>query len=202
MKLSKEEFLIELRKKLQGLPQKDVEERLTFYSEVIDDRIDDGYSEEEAVEAIGDINEIVTQIIEEIPLIKLAKERIRPKRKLTGVEITLLAIGSPLWLALVIACAVVVFALYISLWSVIVSVWSAFGALLIGGIGSIPACIIFIANGNVASGFIMLSAGIICLGLSMFAFYGSKKATKGIILLTKKITVWIKSCFIKKGEIK
>lgn len=200
--MSKEEFLIELCKKLQGLPKKDVEERLTFYSEVIDDRIDDGYSEEEAVEAIGDINEIVTQIIEEIPLVKLAKERIRPKRKLTGIEITLLVIGSPLWLALVIACAAVMFALYVSLWSIIVSAWAVFLAFIISGIGSIPTCIIFIANGNVASGFIMLSAGIICLGLSMLAFYGSKKATKGIILLTKKITIWIKNCFIKKEKIK
>ena len=47
--MSKQEFLAQLRKGLSGLPKEDLEERLTFYSEMIDDRIDDGMAEEEAV---------------------------------------------------------------------------------------------------------------------------------------------------------
>ena len=40
MKVTKQQFLTELRKKLSGLPQQDIDERLSFYSEMIEDRID------------------------------------------------------------------------------------------------------------------------------------------------------------------
>ena len=40
--MNKEEFLNALRSALAGLPQEDIEERLAFYSESIDDRVEDG----------------------------------------------------------------------------------------------------------------------------------------------------------------
>ena len=49
--MNKQEFLSQLRKGLAGLPQNDIEERLAFYGEMIDDRIEEGLSEEEAVSA-------------------------------------------------------------------------------------------------------------------------------------------------------
>ena len=44
----------------------------------------------------------------------------------------------------------------------------------------------------------MLGAGVACMGLSVFMFYGCIGATKGFVLLSKKIAVFIKNCFIKK----
>ena len=44
--MNKQEFLAGLRKGLSGLPQEDIEERLLFYSEMIDDRIEEGMEEE------------------------------------------------------------------------------------------------------------------------------------------------------------
>jgi len=38
--MDKKEFLSELEKRLQGLPKADIEERLEFYSESIDDRVE------------------------------------------------------------------------------------------------------------------------------------------------------------------
>ena len=103
--MNKQEFLSVLRKGLSGLPQDDIEERLTFYSEMLDDRIEEGLSEEAAVAAIGDAEEVVRQAVADIPLAKIAKERIRPKRRLKAWEIVLLALGSPIWLSLGIAAA-------------------------------------------------------------------------------------------------
>ena len=51
--MNKSEFLGALRKGLHGLPQDDIEERLAFYGEMIDDRTEEGLSEEEAVSAVG-----------------------------------------------------------------------------------------------------------------------------------------------------
>lgn len=122
--MSKQEFLAQLRKGLSGLPQDDIEERLTFYSEMIEDRIEEGLSEEEAISAAGSIDEIVAQVVADIPLAKIARERIKAKRRLKAWEIVLLALGSPIWLSLGIAAVAVILSLYVSLWSVIISLWA------------------------------------------------------------------------------
>ena len=80
--MRKEEFLKRLRKRLSGLPDKDTDERISFYSEIIDDRIEDGLTEEEAVAAIGTVDSVVEQIINETPIKTLVNQRIKPKRKL------------------------------------------------------------------------------------------------------------------------
>ena len=68
--MTKLQFLLALHDKLASLPQKEVEERLNFYSEMIEDRMEDGLSEEQAVAAVGATDEIAAQIAAEIPLTK------------------------------------------------------------------------------------------------------------------------------------
>ncbi len=198
--MSKQEFLARLRKGLSGLPQDDIEERLTFYGEMLEDRMEEGLSEEEAVAAIGGVDEIVRQTIADVPFARIAKERIKPKRHLKAWEIVLLVLGSPIWLSLGIAAAAVVFSLYTCLWAVIISLWAVFGALAICAVGSVPGCVIFAVGGHGASGLALLSAGIVCAGLSILLFCGSKETTKGVFMLTRKMTVWTKNCCIRKGE--
>ena len=196
--MTKGEFLAQLRARLSGLPPKDAEERLIFYSEMIDDRIEEGLSEEEAVAAIGTVNEVVKQIIAETPLTKIAKERIKPVRRLKAWEIVLIALGSPIWVSLGIAVVSVIFSLYISLWSVIVSLWAVFGSLIGCSFGFIVTGAVLSIIGNTASGVALIGAGLILAGISIFMFFGCKATTSGIIFLTKKFAIWLKSCFIKK----
>lgn len=198
--MSKQEFLVQLRKGLSGLPQEDVEERLAFYSEMIDDRMEEGITEEDAVSRIGSIDKIISQIKADIPLAKLVREKITPKKHLKTWVIVLLVLGSPIWLSLLIAAFAVILSLYASLWSVVISLWAVFGALIGCVFGGIIAGIVIACSGNVLSGIAMLSAGIICAGLSIFMFYGCKAATKGILMLTRKFAVRIKNCFMKKEE--
>ena len=198
--MNKQEFLTQLRKELSGLPQKDIEEFLTFYTAMIEDRIEEGLAEEEAVSTVGSLEEIVKQIVSDTPLMKIAKERIKQKSQLKSWEIVLLILGSPIWLSLGIAVFAVVLSLYIVLWSLIVSVWAIFASTVACCIGGELSCIVFTLSGNSDSGFAILFAGIVCAGLSIFMFYGCKTATKGILILTKKMAIWIKNCFIKKEE--
>ena len=88
--MTKQEFLVDLGLGLSCLPQEDAEERLSFYSEMIDDRIEEGLSEEEAVREMGAVDGIVSQIVAEVPLSKLVKKKIKPKRRLRAWEIVLL----------------------------------------------------------------------------------------------------------------
>ena len=71
--MDKAAFLSQLEKGLAGLPREDLEERLSFYREMIEDRMEDGLSEAEAVEAVGPVEAVISQIIAETPLTKLVK---------------------------------------------------------------------------------------------------------------------------------
>ncbi len=193
--MNKEEFLLRLRKGLSGLPQDDIEERLSFYSEMIDDQMEDGISEEEAVSAVGAVDEIVAQVVAETPLVKIAMERINPKRRLNEGEIVLLALGSPIWLSLAIAAVAAILSLYVSLWAVIISLWAVFASVIGCSVGGVLSCGVFIAGGKVASALAMLAVGIVLAGLAIFTFYGCRAATIGCLILTKKIAIWTKNCF-------
>lgn len=198
--MNKPEFLAELRKGLSGLPQEEVEERLTFYGEMLEDQMEEGLSEEEAVAAAGPVDEIVRQTVADTPLAKLAKERIRPKRHLKAWEIVLLVLGSPVWLSLGIAAAAVLFALYVSLWSVILSLWAVFGSLAVCAAAGLPAGVLFALRGHAAAGLALLSAGLVCAGLSIWLFFGCRAAAAGTWTLTKKCAVWVKEGLIRKEK--
>ncbi len=200
--MNKQEFLAELRKGLHGLPQNDIEERLTFYNEMIDDRMEEGLTEDAAVLEVGTVNEVISQIVTETPLSKIVKEKVRPKRTLRVWEIVLLALGSPIWLSLLIAAFAVIFAVYVTAWSVIAALWASELALAASSIGSILSAVIFAFQVNGIVAIAVLGAGIAFAGLSIFLFFGCKETTKGILFLTKKMILGIKSLFIGKENIK
>ena len=182
------------------MPQDDIEERLIFYSEMIEDQMEEGLSEEEAVLAVGSVEEIVAQVVAETPLAKIAKERINPKRRLTAGEIVLIVLGSPIWFSLIVAAFVVILALYVSLWAVIISLWTVFISFAACSIACVLACVVHIMGGHSASSAAMLAAGFICAGLSICMLYGCRMSTKIVLIFTKKLVIWIKNFFIKKVD--
>lgn len=200
MAMNKEEFLANLRNGLSGLPQDEIEERLTFYTEMLDDRMEEGLSEEEAVLAAGPVDEIVKQVVAEVPLAKIAKERIRPKHQPAGWEMILLILGAPLWLPLGLAGIVTILSVYVSLWAVIISLWAVFASFLLCGGSFFLTSLIMCLRGSFVAGLALLGAGMICSGLSIFMFYACKIITAGIVKLTKKFTLWVKNCFIRKEK--
>ena len=190
--MNKKEFLEELRKGLSGLPQDDIEERLTFYSEMIDDRMEEGLSQEEAVAEIGSVKDIVSQIMSEIPLSRLVKEKVKPKRALRAWEIVLLALGSPIWISLLIAALAIVFSLYVVLWSVIICLWAAGLGIAGGSLGGILSAVILTILGNFLQGAAVLGAALVCAGIFILWFFMCQQILKGVLLLTKKLALGFK----------
>ena len=200
--MTKQAFAAALRNELSGLPREDIDRSIDFYCEMIDDRMEEGLTEEEAVSAIGSVSEVTAQIMSEIPLSKIVKEKIKPKRALQAWQIVLIVLGAPLWLSLLAAAIVVVLAAYVVVWSVAISLWAvetAIAACALAGIVSIP---VFAIQGSVWTGVAMLGAGLVCAGIAILLFWGCKEITKGIILLTKKTLLGIKWCFVGKGDAK
>lgn len=198
--MTKIKFLLSLHDRLSGLPKDDVEERLSFYSEMIEDRIEEGLSEEEAVAAVGEVDEIVEQIVGDIPLSKIAKEKIKPKRRLKGWESLLLILGFPVWFPLLMAAFSVVLAIALSWWAVIVSFWSVFVSVVAVSVGTLLSGVGIALGLNGLTGLALIGAGCICVGASIFLFFGCRAATKGSVFLTKKIALGIKKSFVKKEE--
>lgn len=200
--MDKKEFLKQLQKALTGLSQEDVNERLNFYSEMIDDYVEEGLTEAEAVSRIGSVNDIAAQIIEDTPLSKIAKERFKSSGQLGALVIILLIFGSPIWLSLLISTFTVVIALYVALWSAIISLWSAFVSLAACAIGGIWGGIVFAITGHGMSGAALFGASLVCAGFSILAFFCCKAATKGATYLTKKPVLLIKNRLMKKEDAK
>ena len=200
--MTKLQFILRLNEKLSSFPESEVIERLNFYSEMIEDRVEEGLTEEEAVADIGDVDEIAAQIAADIPLIKIAKKKIKPDRHLKAWEIVLIAIGFPVWFPLVIVALSVVLALYIVLWSLLISAWAIFASLAACSLGCASFAIVSFVHGNVPVGIAMIGIGFVCSGLAVFAFFGCRVATCACTRLVKATVFAIKKCFIRKGTAK
>ncbi len=195
--MNKSQFLAALEKGLGGLPAEETNERLTFYGEMIDDFMEEDLTEEEAIQKIGAVGDIVTQILTDDAV---QPKKVKSKRKLGALEITLLAIGSPIWLSLLIAAFAAVISLYAVLWSVIISFWAVFAAFI-----GCAACGIFMlvlecVRGNPTMGIAMLGIGIFSVGAAIFCFHGCKAATRGAVWITKKSFLAMRSVFVKKED--
>lgn len=123
--MTKLDFINELGQRLSPLPTQEVTGLLNYYTELIDDRMDDGMSEEEAVASLGDIGELAQSILEnnESPLLPAQKDissaqpnAIKKKRRLSPILILLLILGSPVWISIGAGVFSVVISLYAVLW--------------------------------------------------------------------------------------
>ena len=197
--MTKREILGALEYKLYGLPRQEVEERIGFYAEMIDDRMEEGSTEEEAVAQMGPVEKVAEQIIADIPLVKIVAERIIPKQR-SGWEIALLIIGFPLWFPLLIAAFAIWFAFLAVIGALVVSVWAVFIALCASVIGGVLYGIVLVCMGHALSGAFLIGAGVFCTGLAIFTFYGCKFATKGFGGLVKKVFLAVKKGFVKEAK--
>lgn len=199
--MNKDSFLLALRNRLSGLPQEDIDASVDYYSEMIDDRIEDGLSENDAIKAIGNIEDIISQILSETSLHKLVKEKVRPKRNLKTWEIILLAVGSPVWFPIVLSLFIIFLAVYIVLWAVVIALYSCNIALAASSIVSASAAISMFLSDRTTGGVFLIGASLVCAGLAILLTLGSNRCTKGIVLASKKFLLFIKSRFIKRRDV-
>ena len=198
--MRKQDFIKELRLNLSFLPKEEIDDRISFYSELIDDKIEEGVKEEDAIKSIGSIDEIINQIIDEMPLSKIAKDKIKPKRKLRGLEIALIIVGSPIWLSLLLSLIAVLFSLYIIGWSIVISIWAILISLIAVLVAGIVLTIISLFSNIYIVALSYLGATLVILGLTILMHYVCKIITRLYIKLTKLIVLSIKKKMLKRGE--
>ena len=91
--MNKQEFITLLEKRLFELPQVEKEHLLNYYNETIEDRIEDGMSEAEAVASLDSVEDIVKQIYSERAV--SFKEEEKPAHSRQRWRIVLIELLSP-----------------------------------------------------------------------------------------------------------
>lgn len=193
------EFLEALKARLWALPEADIQCSLDYYREMIDDRMEDGLTEEEAVAAIGNLGEIVQQILGETPrppvVVEPAKKE-KPAKDNTKIWlIILLILASPVLISLAASAAATVLSVYVSLWTVVIVLYAGFLALAVSSAGCIVGS--FFMVGGIAGGIVAWGAALVCAGLAILLLLLANLAAKGMVMLTK--LAW-NSIFHRKGR--
>ncbi len=153
-------------------------------------------------EKIKTNEKIVSQVQSEIPSTGPVKKKEEPKRRPQVWEIILIVLGFPVWLPLLIAAFAVLLSVYIVIWAVIISLWATEVSLIAGAFGGVILGFWSFFTGNGLQGLVLLCAGMVIAGLSIFLFFGCWATAKGVLILSKEIALWIKSLFIGKGNAK
>lgn len=163
--MNKQQFIDLLKYRLSKLPHDEVIKTINFYTEMIEDRIEEGMSEEEAIADLGNIDEITSSIIAEVPVTSYVRNKynfskLNPTSKvLIGIAIFF---TSPIWIALIavafsltiagialifslfITCVALLFSSYVLAGSLIVSCFfttNIFASIAILGMGIMVMCI-------------------------------------------------------------
>ncbi len=200
--MTKAEFSERLRNALCGLSDKDILSSLDYYAEMIADRMEAGMTEEAAVAALGEPEEIAREILLDQPLptvVKTAVQKSARRRKPWRTwELVLLAVGSPLWLPLALTAAVLLLTVYALLWTVVVCFWAADLALGSMALAGIAVGVANLVEGTAPTGILYLGVALVSAGLGVVGFLGCMRLTVVFARLSAKFARWVKSLFIRK----
>ena len=171
--MTKEQYLSELALKLIKLPEDERKNAINYYTEYIDDALENGKTMQDVEAALGNPNEVAANIIADYSV-----NRVKEKPSLTnGLKALIAVLGVfafPIAAPAAIAIIVVIFALIITVFSVAFSlIMAAFG--------------IFIAV-------------VVLLGVSVALIFTDPilgMATLGASLIASGVLIFLAYCFVK-----
>ena len=202
--MNKTQFCALLEDKLKPyLSPKEMYKTLNFFEEMIDDRIDEGLSEEEAVSQLGDINIIVDQILDEHNIEKKQTKliwRFIPQKIPSELGFIIGVLLFPVWITIFALGA----SLFIVILSIIFSIALSIIAIFIGGILLIlksPLYLIYERNisyflDTLGFGFVISGAGLI--GIDWLIKIYKKSRQNGINIRTIFVKIFKKEVYINE----
>ena len=197
--MTKADFLQLLERALAQLPEEERRANLEYYSELLDDMLEEGMTEAEATAKLGSPSQIAQNILQEVPLGKLVSTRMKPKSGWTPLAIVLAVVGSPVWVPLLLAGVAVVLALFVSIWALGFAAVAVVIALAVAVVAA-PIFAVRAAVMTLPLGLMLLGAGLVLLGLCVLGGLMAVELCK----LLWQLTVWlahkIKGLFIRKEE--
>jgi uncharacterized membrane protein len=194
--MDKRQYLDALRERLRGLPEEELKKTLDYYAECIEDRVEAGESETDAVAAMAGVEEAAAQILSTVPLQKIVREKARPSRALRTWEIVLIVIGSPVWLPLLAVCACLLLTAVVVVWSLVIVLValeiSFVAAVAAGAVGAV----LYLLQHMAPQALLFAGAGVFCVGIVIFGFFACVAAVRGTAKLCGRLALGVKSMFV------
>lgn len=201
-------FLTELKSRLSHLPDHEVDKILGYYSESIQDKLEDGIEEDKIIADFGNINEIVLDIKDEISLGTLVKDKVKSKTKFNMTEkekiltIIIIILTSPIWLGIGISIGALLFALIITIYAIVLiapiivgSLYFSTGVIAIAGIF---VGVIRMFTMDFYTGLAYFSIGLISAGILIIFFQPVTNFFKWFVKINVCAFKKIKQFIIKK----
>lgn len=167
--MTKREFFDALTARMKSLPKEEQNRVIRYYNEVLEDYMEDGMSEEEAVAQLEDVDVIAKRILLDYAVETHSKPPVEAKPAYNAVKyekqnkaliLVLALITIPIWGSVLISLLSAVFSIAVSLFCIPVSL----GASAIGCIIMTP---VLIFTGQVGKGFLVFGAALICTALTL-----------------------------------
>lgn len=222
--MNRDEFLAALRGEIDSLDLHDRNRFLDYYREMIDDCIENGMPEADAVASMGDVRSIAERILSDIE--PNADANINPnitpdltpnadsdtdknkqdpgeentKKSSIGHDlmVALIVMTAVIWIPLIFAAAAVILAVYIVMWSVVLVAYSLSVAFIAATAATIHFAVTSAITGSLGITTISVGGAFICFGLSILCIILSIKLTKWTARLAVVFSKSLNRAFGKK----
>lgn len=189
--MTKNEFTKVLKGRINHLPKAERKKILQYYYEMISERMEDGMTEEEAINALGNIDELLSEYT------PVTKEE-RRGMKLRPWHVIMLIIGAPLWIPLVAAMLCLVLVFYIIIWALVVVAYAVFAALAVSGFSCIAGAFFVLFSGGAPYFFGFMGLGAVLSGFAILWLLVCNLFAKAMAKVTAKTSKGIFRFFFKR----
>lgn len=189
--MTKQEFIALLTQALKEESYETVVQSVSYYEEMIDDLMENGYSEKEAIGKLGKLEDIVAQIKESDEIIEM-----KPIQKSHSIVLIIaLVLTFPLWGSLLATFLILLLCAYICIWLIpLIAISLAIVGIvcfIVGIFGTFP---LFVKS--IALGMTQLGVSAIFGSLAMLGIWLTMKTYHVITQKSIQLAKWTKNIFI------
>lgn len=163
--MNKEQFIKAFRKKMRGMPREEIAKTVSYYEEMIADKIEGGMKEQEAVASLGNLDELSRSARGAES--ETAEKPPRTHETPAPWVIVLLVLGSPIWIGI----GAGIFGILVGFWATLFSLVVAFFVVMIGlligfyaVVFSLDITLFALLAGSFAGGVVELAKAVLLIG--------------------------------------
>lgn len=190
--MNKKVFLEELRNWMEEFSMEQIERTLSYYEEIISDKMEEGMTEEEVVRSLGSPEEIVKEMLLELPIPTLLEERLKPKKGLAFWQMGLMAVGGVIVFPILFSLLMAAFSVYFAIWMVVAALYLTVAAIGVSGMAALVGATVMTFRGEVLQGIFGLGAFFVLAGLTILISLGMRTVTGKFAGLSMKYVRMIK----------
>lgn len=202
--MRRDDFLDQLSTYLQSLPFSERQSTIDFYAEQIDDRIDDGMSEEEAVASLEHPKDIANNLLslrdeQSLEFYVPQHEPQKTSNSNIALIVIVLILTCWIWIPLLLGILFVIAGIYATLFALVVSGLVLGVSCVLGGLAALASAATLIPSSLLAAiSHLGLALGLI--GLSILSFLAAYYISKFTIWMSVELAHTIKHYFEKRKD--